>query len=110
VWFEYNDGPNIDLYVLGLVVYGMAILTGYSGTTPPAEYFASHPKLLAIMDNSLPYEYAGAYGTQHSDLAAQLKNAQWQSNQPKYGEVRELPSYVIYASGRITVYALQLPF
>jgi hypothetical protein len=110
VWFVYNNGPTIDLYMLGLVVYGMAFLTGHGGTTQPAEYFASHSKLLAIMDNRLPYEYAGEYGIYPSVLAAQLKDAQWQSNQPKYGGMSELASYMVYESGRITVYALELPF
>lgn len=109
VWFEYNNALNIDMYALGLVVYGIAFLKSYGGTTQPAEFFASHSKMLVIMDNSLPYEYAGAYGIQHSNLATELKNAQWQSNQPNYGETKELPSYMIYASGRITVYTLQLP-
>jgi len=108
-WFEYNDEPNFEALVQGMFIYGIGFAKSSGGLADSGGYFASHSKMLAIMDNSMPYEYAGTYARQHSSLAVQLENAQWQSNQPNHGEIKDLSSYMIYASGRISVFALQLP-
>jgi hypothetical protein len=108
-WFEYNDGPNFEILVMGMFVYGIDFVESSGGSADSREYFASHSKVLVIMDNNLPYQYAGTYARQHSSLAVQLENAYWQSNQPNHGEIKDLSSYMIYASGRITVFALQIP-
>jgi len=107
-WFEYNDGPNYEILVMGMFIYGIGFAKSSGGSADSGGYFASHSKVLAIMDNSLPYQYAGTYAKQHSGLAAQLENAYWGSNQTNPGGI-DLPSYMIYASGRITVFALQIP-
>jgi len=107
-WFEYNNRPNYEIFVMGMFIYGIDFAKRSGGLDDPGEYFASHSKMLAIMDNSLPYQYAGTYSIQHSSLAAQLENAYCGSNQTN-PEGIDLSSYMIYASGRISVFALQIP-
>jgi len=108
-WFEYKDEPNFEILVTGMFIYGVAAARSPGGTLDSKGYFASHSKMLAIMDNSLPYQYAGSYAVQHSNLAVQLENAYWRTDQTDRGEIKDLSSYMIYSSGRITVFALQLP-
>jgi hypothetical protein len=109
VWFEYSDGPNYEILALGLFTSGVDFANTSGGLANATAYFASHSKMLVIMDNSMPYEYAGAYVRHHSNLAGQLENAQWRSNRPSYGDTEELSSYMVYASGRVTLFAFQLP-
>jgi hypothetical protein len=107
-WFEYIEGPNYEILVMGMFIYGIDFAKRSGGLADPGGYFASHSKMLAIMDNSLPYQYVSTYSRQHSSLAVQLENAYWGSNQTN-PEGIDLSSYMIYASGRITVFALQIP-
>jgi hypothetical protein len=108
-WFEYNGVPNFDILVMGMFVYGIDFANRTGGLADARGYFASHSRMLVIMDNSMPYQYVSQYSMQQSSLAVQLENAYWQSYQTNHVGVKDLSSYMIYASGRITVFALQLP-
>ena len=99
-WFEYDGEPNIDMYVLGLVVQGMSVISGSNRDSDGSRYFANHSKLLVAMDNTRPHQYVGVYDVRDSALSVQLADAAWGGT--------KLPSYAIYQSGRVTVYAVQL--
>jgi hypothetical protein len=96
-WLEYANEPNLDYYVRQLFTGGFGSL----GITQIREYFSTHPKLVVAVDNALPTEYAETYYRLNSTLQIQLENATWQSN-PR------VDSYMIYQSGRLTLYAVGL--
>ena len=107
-WFEYKDTSNSEGIFMGMFIYGMVYAKNLGGLAGSGGYYASHSKILVIMDNDLPYQYAGAYVVQHSSLAVQLENAYWHSSQTDSEVISDLSSYMIYESGRITIFALQL--
>ena len=108
-WFDYNGRQDPEILVMGLFVYGVDFVKRSGGLADSWGYLSSNSKMLAVMDNSLPHQYAGTYAIQQSSLAVQLENAYWTTNQADRGGIKDLSSYMIYASGRTTVFALQLP-
>jgi hypothetical protein len=110
IWFEYTGEPSVDFYVQSLMVTGMGFIVGPGAIFADAkEYFSAHKNLLVTIDNNQPSSYVGDYAVQPSALTGQLRNATWQSNQPKHGDYQDLSSYAIYSSALITIYAVQLP-
>ena len=102
-WLEYANEPNPDYYVRQLFTGGFGSL----GFTQIREYFSTHPKLVVAVDNALPNEYAETYYRLNSTLQIQLENATWQSG-ASVDTNMPLDSYMIYQSGRLTLYAVRL--
>jgi len=98
-WLEYANEPNLDHYVRQLFTVGFGSL----GITQTREYFSTHPKLVVAVDNALPTEYAETYFLlKNTKLQLELKNATRQS------PPAPVDSYMIYQSGRLTLYAVGL--
>ncbi len=96
-WLEYTKEPNLDFQVRQLFIGGFGSLSG----TQTREYFSTHPKLVVAVDNTLSTQFAETYLRLDSRLQTQLKDATWQSNP-------DVDSYMIYQSGRLTLYAVGL--
>jgi hypothetical protein len=108
-WFEYVNEPDVDYYVRRVINSGVSSVSNSTDYLVVRDYFSSHSRLLVAIDNNLPSEFAWVYGVDRSTLPSQLKQASWLSNQPHPGDYSDLPSYIVYESGRITLYAVQLP-
>lgn len=109
-WFGYGqDGrePDIDYYVQYLMIYGVPHIqvTSTMGNLQVRDYFFSHSRLLVAIDNNIPEKFAGVYFVRDSNLPTELKQASWPMSNPH----SDLPSYIVYESGRITLYAVQFP-
>jgi hypothetical protein len=102
IWFDPDaKAPNVDSYVQQLFVGGFGSLVSAGNVTTTGKYFSTHPKLVVAVDNALSTQYAGTYYRLNSSLQTQLKDATWQSNPP-------FDSYMIYQSGKLTLYAVGL--
>jgi len=108
-WLVFIQEPDVDSYVRGVMNIGVGCVSNGSGYPAAREYFYSHSKLLVAIDNRLPSEFAWVYGVDRSALPSQLKQASWVSNSPHAGDVSDLQSYIVYESGRTTLYAVQFP-
>lgn len=103
-WLEPKDDPTIDYYIKDIVVNGVIHIINLSNISDERAYLSNHSRLLVAIDNNLPSEYAGVYAVYRgSELPSQLMQASWTPGQ------HDLPSYIVYESGRITLYAVQFP-
>jgi hypothetical protein len=110
-WFGYGqDGrePPVDYYVREVMMYGVSVVTGGTIGRAAQDYFHTHSRLLVAIDNTHPNEFSWMYSVEGSKLTDQLKQASWSSNKLPVRDY-DLPSYIVYESGRITLYAVQLP-
>ena len=108
VWFEYRNEPNVDSYVLGLMTTGLLSTSSPFNSLEAGNFFSSHPKLLIIVDNNRPSNFIDQYSILSAKLLVQVRNAQWQKNSSP-ADYSPLPSYAIYQSERITMFAVELP-
>ncbi|OGS55374.1 MAG: hypothetical protein A3K60_07340 [Euryarchaeota archaeon RBG_19FT_COMBO_56_21] len=107
-WYEYPAEPEVDLYVLWSFVLGMSKLDEQVDDT-----FLNfdHRRMLVLVDRDWPSSFVNQYGISKAILPGQLFNAVWtktiQGAPPSYQDI-EIPSYMIYQSGGVIVYALEV--
>jgi hypothetical protein len=105
VWFEYKKEYDADGIVMGIMSLGSAFASGHGAFNMKAnEFFSSHPKIFIVVDNNFPTQYSSAYGLRDAIFLTELRNAQISG-----GENAFLPSYMVYQSERVTLYALNMP-
>lgn len=109
VWFEYQNEPNADRYVLGLMMLGLTYTSGQRSYSDARDYFSSHPKLLVVVDNNRPSNFIDPYSILPAAFLAQVRNAQWQPDPAHPAVYSPLPSYAIYQSQRVSMFAVEMP-
>lgn len=106
LWFEYEDEYDISLYVSRYLTQGSQFPAGEDDVWQPDEdYFEKHSRLLVVVDNRSPDVYIWTWGITGATLPSELRDAQWHTGTTTY----PLESYSIYMSGRITLYATEVP-
>ena len=110
MWFSYVQEPNVDIYVLGLMVIGAEFLAQGGGMGFEAkDFFADHSRILVVIDNKWPSVYIGKWNTLSAVFPSQLQNATWSTSNGTSRDYYELQSYVMYETERISVYMVELP-
>lgn len=105
IWTDYKDRYFVDTFVHALVVAGVSVADGEKKYNQRfVEYATSHPRLVVVIDNNWPSEFATMYGPYDSVLQDEL----WQARQT-YPPIREIPSYMLFSSERSTFFLVQLP-
>lgn len=108
-WFGYRDEPNVNYYVLGLMVNGVEFVEGYSASTQARLYFSTHPSMLVVVDKIRPNEYVNSYSILEADFLEEIEAARWISVGSESSESVPLQSYSIYESQGISLYMVRLP-
>ena len=107
-WYVYENEPEVDLYVLGLMVHGTSIFS-IDGVfyLKTRQLFSANTNLIVVVDNNWPTEYVFMYGVLNANFLAELRYATFDSgdSSPAYSD----PSYESYQSDRITLYMVKLP-
>ena len=106
-WFSSNSEREFDYQSILTVDYGIKFPNGslHSGYLIPG-YFEAHSRILAVIDNDWPNEFAWVWGVNHAELPEQLRTAQWNITE---GVDIALPSYLIYESQKVSLFALEVP-
>ena len=99
-WFDYENAPNVNVYVYNLMVSG----TGYLKLPTLAnEYFQSHSNLVVAVDNSCPNRYVDSYWDQPATFLSEIQNSVSHTGDPKF------QSYKTYETQGLTLYIVRLP-
>ena len=101
VWFEYPQPPNVDFFVLGLMVTGVGFVAGPQSSA--TEYYLNHPKLVVAVDSLRPSEYVNMYSISHASFLTEMERSTAKANQ-------QFSSYECYQTAGLTLYLVQLPF
>jgi hypothetical protein len=107
-WFGYQNAPNVNYYVLGLMTNGLGFINGQNANLEAREYFTGHTNMLVVVDNNRPTEFVNAYSILDAALLGQLKAAEWQTVGESGIVTVDVPSYVTYESQGITLYMVCL--
>ncbi len=109
-WFEYPDAPNVDSYARGLMVFGLDYLFGPSSSKPASDYFATHSRLIVVVDTRWTSEYVTSYSILPANFPSELQmnHQQWITDEDD--SARTFQSYAYYSSGGLTSYLVQLPY
>jgi len=99
-WFESQEERRAESHVRSLMVNGAWIANSSS-----RDFFHNHSKLLVVIDNENPGNYVDDYSVAHSIFTDEVRTDSSSLAHPMVN----FSSYVIYASQRTTVYAVQLP-
>ncbi len=99
-WYVYKNEQQLREHIFALMLNGMI---GISGNTDVREFAAKHSRLLIVLDNNWPIDYATTYGPYHSKLMNELR-----TNQTASG-IDGFRSYCLYESQRTTTFMVQLP-
>lgn len=108
-WFESQQAPSVQLYVLSLVVAGVSYVDLSRDRVPSGSlYYDSHPRIIVAVDNNWPSNFVWMWGNFDAKLPSQLKNAEWTDDNSE-SQVQSLSSYMIYQSERTSLYILEIP-
>lgn len=108
-WFESQQAPSVQLYVLSLVVAGVSYVDLSRDRVPSGSlYYDSHPRIIVAVDNNWPSNFVWMWGNFDAKLPSQLKNAEWTDDNSE-SHVQSLSSYMIYQSERTSLYILEIP-
>ncbi len=106
LWFDSASGPQVDYMVAVFFIEGMAFAEGPRDELPTGVgYYEIHTHVIAVVDNRWTSNYIWEWAVLPAALPHQLENARWNNS----GVERSLPSYIVYRSEGISVYALQIP-
>jgi len=106
LWFQYEDEHDINTYLIRYVVQGNQFPAGAGDSWQAEEdFYERHSRLLVAVDNGWPSSYIWVWAVLPAKLPSELLNAQWTVGSAKF----PLNSYSLYASGRITLFATEVP-
>jgi len=108
-WFVYPGQPNVNIYVLVLIVGGIESITGQGIYASAREYFSSHTKLVVVLDNNHPSSFIGMWDDYPSKLPSEIREGSFVAHQHSGSGSLELRSYSTYQSERVSTYLVQLP-
>jgi len=108
-WFESQQAPEVQLYVLAFVLNGMSYINQSKDMTLSGScYFESHSRLLVAVDNHWPSNYVWMWGNFQAKLPGQLRDAEWRTDTSQ-SYAQSLPSYMIYQSEITSLFVLGIP-
>ena len=109
-WFEFDRDIYNYYAVRGLSIEGMSFLQGAGEYNEFArEYFSTHQQIVVIVDNEWPESFVGRWDTRTSQLLGELKAAEWTTYVDSAVVAYPLESFMVYQSGRITEYMVEIP-
>lgn len=109
LWLEYPNAPDVDIYVLVLMTNGIGILPSASNLSGMKIYFSTHSNLLVVVDNKISSRFVNMYSDLPAKLPSELQRATWFTDVARPDLSHDLPSYITYASERVSIYAVELP-
>jgi hypothetical protein len=102
-WFEAGNDATPDIRVLSLYQRGAY----YSNLSEMRDFYSAHSRLLVTVDNNWPNNYVWVWGIYPASLPEELRSAIWHESDGSHP--RFLPSYIVYESEGISMFATQLP-
>lgn len=110
-WFEYNGDELPGYFQTGLVSGGIGYLCrGMSGGSVEfAEYLASHSRLVVYIDNDWQDSLLTSYGSSYSVFPSELSSSETTCEYDIIEGSAYFASYLVFESGRSSVYLAQLP-
>ncbi len=111
LWFASDSERDLDTHIIMFILSGIVYHNGsHDLLDSGARYFDVHSRLLVAIDNEWPTTFVWVWGVVNADLPNQLRNASWGERLSLTVVVyHPLPSYLIYESQRISLYALEVP-
>ena len=107
-WFQYEDEPQVDYYIRGLMINGLAYISNPQYANDAVDYFHGHPKLTIVVDNNWPSQYVDTYSIREAPFLGELANGlSTEATGVEYSG-DSIGSYLTYTSERISVYIVDI--
>lgn len=105
--FEFEGYPRVEILIISLMLRGVEIAGSNGDLVQSGEhYFELHSRLLVAVDNRWPDTFVWVWGKYNATLPDQLRDAEWRSASDL--NIHPLPSYKVYESEKISLYALEV--
>lgn len=110
-WYEYDGDPLLTYFEMELMRRGIEYLcSGVSSSDSVfREYLMNHSRLVLYVDSNWPESYVTVYSDSYAKFLSELQNSESAYEYTAEPESVEFSGYLVYETGRSSVFIVQLP-